>query len=112
MASHGPGNWPVPRLCCRKLLPVVGSYFVSFTLITASFDQGLSIVEVAHDSPATSQKSQLYDTWHGIPYFLLLFIDMTLFLRDKECEQVTEQNLQGVTEVHGSDLVSTACGQT
>ena len=88
------------------------SHGESWHCFTAPFDQGLSIVEVAHDSPATSQKSQLYDTWHGIPSFMLLFINMTLFLRDKECGQVTEQNLQGGREVHGSDLVSTACGQT
>ena len=77
MALLRPGNWRVPRLCCRKLLPVVRSYSVLFALITVSFDEGLNVVEVAHDI-AQSVSSYItkslnlvnsYDTWHGIPSF-------------------------------------------
>lgn len=119
MVSPRLGNWPVLRLCCHKLLPVVGSYFISLTLITGYFCQGLKIVEVAHDisqsvSSYISRSLKLvnsYDTWHGI-LFSILVVAMTLFLRNEECGQVIEDYLQGSKEAYGSDLVSTACGQT
>lgn len=111
-----PENWPVPRSCCRKPLPVVGSILLSCT--TAHFCPDLDIVEVAHDI-AQSVSSYItkglklvnsYDTWHGMPS---IFGDsMTLFLRDKECGQVPEDYLPGSTEAHRRDLVSRACRQT